>query len=385
MTKHFTVFIFFILFPVLLFSQKTMIRGIVTDANSGETLIGATILYSEGKGAVTDMDGKYYLKVESGTYHLKVSYVGYLPQEIDVVVGKGEVTQNFTLKTPTLTEVEVVGDVAKTRETPVAFSTVRPMQLQEELASRDIPMILNKTPGVYATQQGGGDGDARVNVRGFSQRNLAVMIDGIPVNDMENGWVYWSNWFGLDAVTRNIQVQRGLGASKLALPSVGGTMNIITKGIDANLGGTIKQEVGSDGYLRTSIGVTSGQLKHGWGVTIAGSYKRGNGWVDNTWTNGWFGYIRVDKKLGRHTLTFSAMGAPQKHAKRSYMKSIASFDKNYAAKLGVDTSKASPNYTNSYGIRYNSNWGFINRWKERDAEGNPIYLDKSEELSQSKN
>ena len=385
MTKHFTVFIFFILFPVLLFSQKTMIRGIVTDANSGETLIGATILYSEGKGAVTDMDGKYYLKVESGTYHLKVSYVGYLPQEIDVVVGKGEVTQNFTLKTPTLTEVEVVGDVAKTRETPVAFSTVRPMQLQEELASRDIPMILNKTPGVYATQQGGGDGDARVNVRGFSQRNLAVMIDGIPVNDMENGWVYWSNWFGLDAVTRNIQVQRGLGASKLALPSVGGTMNIITKGIDANLGGTIKQEVGSDGYLRTSIGVTSGQLKHGWGVTIAGSYKQGNGWVDNTWTKGWFGYIRVDKKLGRHTLTFSAMGAPQEHAQRSYMKSIASFDKNYAVKLGVDTSKASPNYTKSYGIRYNSNWGYINRWKERDVEGNPIYLDKSEELSQSKN
>ena len=41
------------------------------------------------------------------------------------------------------------------------------------------------------------------------------MIDGIPVNDMENGWVYWSNWSGLDAfVTSNIQVQRGLGASK---------------------------------------------------------------------------------------------------------------------------------------------------------------------------
>ena len=40
------------------------------------------------------------------------------------------------------------------------------------------------------------------------------MIDGIPVNDMENGWVYWSNWSGLDAVTSNIQVQRGLGAQK---------------------------------------------------------------------------------------------------------------------------------------------------------------------------
>ena len=58
---------------------------------------------------------------------------------------------------------------------------------------------------------------------------------------MENGWVYWSNWFGLDAVTSNIQVQRGLGASKIAIPSVGGTMNILTKGTGNKAGGTIKQ------------------------------------------------------------------------------------------------------------------------------------------------
>jgi outer membrane cobalamin receptor len=385
MTKYFTLLFLLFSLPFTLFAQKNMIRGVVTDANSGESLIGATILYSEGKGVVSDMDGRYYLKVEPGTYHLKVSYVGYLPQEIDVVVAKGEITQNFALKTPTLTEVEVVGDIAKARETPVAFSTVRPIQLQEELASRDIPMILNKTPGVYATRVGGGDGDARINVRGFSQRNLAVMIDGIPVNDMENGWVYWSNWFGLDAVTRNIQVQRGLGASKLALPSVGGTMNIVTKGIDANPGASLKQEVGSDGYLRTSLGLTTGQMKYGWGITIAGSYKQGNGWVDNTWTKGWFGYVRIDKKLGKHTLTFSAMGAPQQHAQRTYMKSIATFDRNYAGKLGVDTSKTSKSPTKTWGLRYNSNWGYLNRWTETDTEGNPVYTGSTEKLSQSKN
>jgi len=383
MSKRCTFLLITFLFPVFLFAQNFMIRGVITDANSNETLIGATIIYGEGKGVITDMDGRYYIKVEKGTYHLKVSYVGYIAKEVDIVVN-ADVTQNFSLNTLTLTEVEVVGDVAKTRETPVAFSNVRPIQIQEELANRDIPMILNKTPGVYATQYGGGDGDARINVRGFSQRNLAVMIDGIPVNDMENGWVYWSNWFGLDAVTRNIQVQRGLGASKLALPSVGGTMNIITKGIDANLGGMIKQDIGSDGYMRTSVGVTSGQLKHGWGVTFAGSYKQGNGWVDNTWTKGWFGYLRVDKKLGRHTLTLSGMGAPQEHAQRKYMKSIATFDKNYAAKLGVDTSKASPNYTNSWGIKYNSNWGYLNRWT-RGANGEQIPNENTEHLSQSLN
>ena len=137
------------------------------------------------------------------------------------------------------------------RKTPVAFSTIPLKKINEELASQDIPMVLNSTPGVYATQQGGGDGDARITIRGFNQRNVAVMIDGIPVNDMENGWVYWSNWFGLDAVTSNIQVQRGLGASKIAIPSVGGTMNLLTKGIDSRKGGSFKQEVDSYGKLRT--------------------------------------------------------------------------------------------------------------------------------------
>ena len=62
--------------------------------------------------------------------------------------------------------------------------------MEIRLGSQDIPMILNTTPSVYITQQGGGAG-ARINVRGFNQRNV-VMINGVPQNDMENGWVYWS-------------------------------------------------------------------------------------------------------------------------------------------------------------------------------------------------
>ena len=369
-----------LVFPGLLNAQLSTIKGTVTDAVSGETLIGASILYGEGQGVVTDMDGEYELQLPVGTYTVRVSYVGYIEQQQVVTTGSKPITLSFKLKTMTLTEVEVVADVALTRETPVAFSTIQPKEIREELASRDIPMILNKTPGVYATQQGGGDGDARINIRGFNQRNLAVMIDGIPVNDMENGWVYWSNWFGLDAVTRNIQVQRGLGASKLALPSVGGTMNIISSGIETKLGGVIKQELGSDGFMRTSVGVTSGQLKGGWGITFAGSYKQGAGWVDETWTKGWFYYLKIDKKWGRHITSLTAMGAPQQHAQRSYKQLIKTFDETYADQRGIDTNDGRP----SYGIKYNANWGYINRW-EYAENGERIYKAEPERLPQSLN
>lgn len=378
--KYFYGILLGLLLPCSLFAQTHTIKGTVRDAVTGETLIGASVVYAQGKGVTTDLDGQFSLQLPPGTYQLTVSYVGYKAQKATVKTADKPVEINFELKTTTLTEVEVVADVALTRETPIAFSTIRPKEIHEQLASQDLPMILNATPGVYATQQGGGDGDARINIRGFNQRNLAVMIDGIPVNDMENGWVYWSNWFGLDAVTRNIQVQRGMGASKLALPSVGGTMNILTSGIETNLGGSIKQELGSDGFMRTTLGVTTGMMKGGWGVTVSGSYKQGQGWVDNTWTKGWFFYLRVDKKLGKHLLTFSAMGAPQEHGQRAYKKSIATFDKDYAARLGVDTT----NLHYSYGIRYNANWGYVNRW-EWGAGGQKIYQDEPERLAQTKN
>jgi hypothetical protein len=354
----------FVVLSIHVFAQDRIVNGIVTD-EFGENLIGVNVVYGPGLGAVTDVNGEYILKLPPGEYDLSVSYVGFEPQSKHIVVSDKNLFVNFSLKTITLTEVEVVGDVAKTRETPIAFSNITPVQIQEQLAARDIPLILNATPGVYATAAGGGDGDARINIRGFNQRNVAVMLDGIPVNDMENGWVYWSNWFGLDAVMRYTQVQRGLGASKLAIPSVGGTINIATKGIENEKGISLKQEVGSDGFLRTSLGMTTGRLANGWGVTFAGSYKQGNGWVDQTWTKGWFYFLRVDKEIGKHMLSFTAMGAPQEHGQRSYKKFIATFDTAYALEAGMTKEFINTLQNNGLpvnrGLRYNPNWGYVSR------------------------
>ena len=349
---------------------QTKIIGTVTDANTGEALIGATVIFGKGQGTATDFDGNYSFKIHEGERSLKVSYVGYKEISKTITVDKTPQALNFKLKTVLLNEVQVVADIARDRETPVAFSTIPMKKISEELASQDIPMVLNSTPGVYATQSGGGDGDARITIRGFNQRNVAVMIDGIPVNDMENGWVYWSNWFGLDAVTSSIQVQRGLGSSKIAIPSVGGTMNILTKGTGNKAGGTLKQSVGSYGKLRTSLGYNSGRLESGWGYTLAGSYKRGNGFVDETWSEGYFYYAKIQKEIGNHILSLSAMGAPQKHGQRSYKSDIATYDTTIARSLG-DTSDFSGRVVNK-GIRFNKHWGQLDRWT-LDNNGDTIH------------
>ena len=352
---------FIIMLTINAFAQKQSVSGIVMDSVTGETIIGANVIIrGTVTGTVTDFNGAFKMELAKGKYTLQVSYVGYDINVKGILVSDSPIKLNFKLKPDImLDEIEVFGDVAKVRETPVAFSTILPAKIEERLAGQDIPMLLNKTPGVYATQQGGGDGDARITIRGFSQRNVAVMLDGVPVNDMENGWVYWSNWFGLDAVTRSIQVQRGLGASKLALPSVGGTMNIVTKGIENKREISIQQAVDLDGKLTTNFGLTTGKLKNGWGATFAGAYKTGNGWVDQTNVDAFFFYGKVDKVWGDHITSLTAFGAPQTHKQRSYKKSIADYDTAYAIEHGV-SSEDLPTINNQ-GIGYNAHWGYIKR------------------------
>ena len=370
----------YFLFVLCFFLPKTnaqnIIQGVVLDKKTNETLIGANVILtnliteSENTGTATDLNGEFiFTDLKANKYEITISYIGYESKSIPVSLEKkSNINISITLNPDIiLNVVNLIGDQAEFRKTPVSLSNVKLEKIEKELAGQEIPMLLNSTPGVYATQQGGGDGDVRINIRGFNQRNVAVMIDGVPMNDMENGWVYWSNWFGLDALTRTIQVQRGLGASKLALPSVGGTINIITKGVNSKEGGQIKQEIGSGGALRTTFAYTTKNYKIG-KFNFAGSFKRSNGLIDQTSSQGFFYYLKWQKQLNNHVFSFSTFGAPQEHDQRKYQTGIAVYDKYFANELGVDTASLEGNY----GLIYNPNWGEYNNYEVIYENGNPV-------------
>ena len=347
--------------------QQVRVYGTVSDAITGETLLQAAVVVN-GKGTMTDFDGNYSLSLPSGKHTLKVSYVGYTPMEKVVEVSTGDRRVDFKLETLVLQEAQVVADVAIERSTPVAFSNIKPIAIQEQLGSQPIPMILNTTPGVFATATGSENDGPSVTIRGFKQRNVSVMLDGIPVNDMENGGVFWNNWFGLDLVTSTMQVQRGLGASKLALPAIGGTVNIVTQGIESARRTNVKQEVGSFGFTRTSLSHTTGRLPGGWGLTFSGSYQDRGGYFEQDYNRSWFYYGKVQKELGNHSLSLSAMGAPTRNASRSYRQRIVTHDRDYARGLfnGSDEEYATMSaYSQAHSDIFNN--GSLTAAQEADA------------------
>ena len=336
------VALFFVTATVL---GQTKITGKVLD-QSNQPLPGASVLVKgTTNGTSTDFDGKFTLNSKTSSGTIVVSFIGYQAKEVAFSSAKNNFNIQLLEDTGALDEIVITAtSFAIGRKTPVAVSTVKAVQIEAKLGNQEFPEILKSTPGVYATKQGGGYGDGRINLRGFRSQNVAVMINGIPVNDMENGAVYWSNWAGLSDVTSAMQVQRGLGASKVAVPSIGGTINIISKSTDAEKGGLIRMHTGNDGYQKYGMTLSTGLMDNGLAVTASVATISGEGYVDGLQFDGVNYFLNISNQLNdNHKLSFNAIGTIQEHGQRFNRRTIA----QYRA-------------TEQGGKRFNPDWGYRN-------------------------
>ena len=340
----------FFLSSSFVFSQST-ITGTVTDGELNAPLSGANIIeVGTSNGTMTDFNGTFSINTTSSSGELLISFVGYksLTLSFDGSTDLGSIS---LLSDNSLDEVIVLSsgviDLAVKRKTPVAVSTISSSEISLRVGNQEFPEIMNRTPGVYATKQEGGYGDSRISLRGFDQTNTSFLINGQPVNDMENGRVFWSNWQGLTDIASGIQIQRGLGATRLAIPSVGGTVSIFTKATEAMQSSSISQMVGNDGYYKTTASYSSGKNESGWASSFLLSKWAGDGYIYNTSGEGttYFMAVGYNPEGSKHSMNFSLLGAGQWHHQRDVWVSIRDYQ-NFGDS-GIDQ-------------RWNSNGGTLN-------------------------
>ena len=327
----------------IIFGQTKLTGKIVDETN--QPLPSATVvLKGTQTGASSDFDGNFTFETTISNGTLLVSFVGYETKSLTFNGSKNFGSIALQPSAESLDEIVITAvSFAIDRKTPVAVSTIKADVIEHKLGSQEFPEILKSTPGVYATKQGGGFGDGELLLRGFNSENVAVMINGVPVNDMENGRVYWSNWAGLSDVTSAMQVQRGLGASKVAVPSIGGTVNILSKTTDIEKGGSIMTAVGNDGYQKYGVMVSTGLLDNGFAVTVSAAKTKGDGYVDGTQFEGYSYFANISKQIGdNHKISLTTFGAPQRHGQRQNKQLISTY-RNAES-----------------GIKYNSDWGIKN-------------------------
>ena len=241
-----------------------------------------------------------------------------------------------------LEEIVLIGagviDLAEDRKTPVAVSTIKGEEIQKKIGTQDITMTLANTPSIYVAGQSGGFGDSRIAVRGFDQTNTAYMLNGQPINGMEDGKMYWSNWSGMNDIANVVQIQRGLGSSKLAISSVGGTVNFVMRSAEKSQGGFAYTGFANDNYLKTTFSYDTGENDKGWATSMLLTHWQGDGYNDGTFGQGQTYFLSIGYKMNdKHSFNFLMTGAPQWH------------DQNYAKPIAKYL---------EYGKKHNDNWGY---------------------------
>ncbi len=355
-------FAIMLMFSASLFAQ-TKVTGIIMDGEYNQPLPGASVFVKGTKiGSTTDFDGKFEFTTTEKSGILLISFLGFETKSVPFTATSKSVNLGNIVLNPDanqLTEIVLVGkgvvDLATGRKTPIAVSTIKAEEIQAKVGTADVTQALVNTPSVYVAGQAGGYGDSRITVRGFQQDNTAFLLNGQPINGMEDGKMYWSNWSGMSDIANVIQIQRGLGASKLAISSVGGTVNFVTKATEKKEGGFSSFGVANNDYFKTTAGYNTGVMKNGFGASVMLSHWQGDGYNDGTKGEGQNYFISFGYKANeKHSFNFLLTGAPQYH------------DQNF--------SKAISTYL-QYGRTYNNNWGTLNgeyRTERRNFYHKPV-------------
>ncbi|MBT8300144.1 MAG: TonB-dependent receptor, partial [Maribacter sp.] len=337
------------LVTAIAFSQGT-ITGTIVDGDLAGPLPGASIIVQgTTNGTSSDFDGNFTLEVSENSGTLVVSYLGYVSTDVKFTSAAGNITRSVgTISllpdAEQLGEVVVTGtgiiDLAEDRQTPIAVSSIPVKIIQEKIGTQDITMTMVNTPSVYVSGQSSGFGDTNMRVRGFDQDNTAFLLNGQPINGMEDGLMYWSNWSGLNDIASAVQIQRGLGSSKMPISSVGGTVNFVTKSTEMRQGGFAYSTIANNNFIKTSAGYNTGISEKGWGLSVMLSHWQGDGYNEGNFGEGQTYFISAGYRPNdSHNINFLITGAPQIHD-QNFTKSISSYLQ--------------------YGLRYNNNWGTYN-------------------------
>lgn len=174
-------------------------------------------------------------------------------------------------------------------DTQLNVTNITHEELQLREPDLELPMLLQNIPGVFAySDAGNGLGYTYVKIRGFDQRRVGVLFNGIPYNDPEDHQIWWVDMPDLASSVQDIQVQRGVSNSVGGMTAIGGTINIISRDLTAQPQGKVSLNVGSYGTQRQMIEYQTGNLNNtGFRSMIRLSRQETDGYRDRSGHDGW--------------------------------------------------------------------------------------------------
>ncbi|MBD3224993.1 MAG: TonB-dependent receptor [Caldithrix sp.] len=292
------------------------IQGVIVNADQGQPLQGVNV-YVQGThiGTTSDRQGFYKLpELPAGHYTIYFSYVGFSINQKEVALNQDrriDVRLSQDVLTGPLVTVEATQ--ARERISPVTFDAIDRRAIEKRYPVQDIPEIISELPSTtFYSESGNGLGYNYLSIRGFDQRRISVMVNGIPQNDPEDHNVYWVDFPDFASNVQSIQVQRGAGSSFYGPAAIGGSINIKTNYFSPKR--EIKMFYGQGSYNTQKLAASynSGLLNDHFVLYTRVSKLQSDGYRDRAWVDFWSYFLGAALYTENHNVRFHFYGGPIK-------------------------------------------------------------------------
>jgi len=297
--------------------ERCVIEGTVRDAVTSRPIAGCNI-FIEGAtlGTASDSLGFFHLEeIPFGEVRLVISHVGYVSVKQKVQLNTARLKMDFSLRPALITAppTTITATRARDRETPVVFAELQREEIEQRYTTQDLPVLLSELPSsTYYSENGNGLGYNYLTIRGFDQRRISVLINGIPQNDPEDHNVYWLDFPDFASNIEDVQVQRGAGSAFYGPPAIGGSVNIITRSLSPErlVSATIGR--GSFDTRRYSASFNSGLIGGRYIFYGRGSRLQSDGYRDRSWVDFWSYFLSAARQGQRSVTRLNFYGGPIK-------------------------------------------------------------------------
>jgi iron complex outermembrane receptor protein len=263
------------------------LSGKITDSQTGVLLAGANILIRNTfLGTTSGVDGIFHFKnLEPGTYHLIVSFMGYIPWSKELELSSDTVTDIPMARQSLMQEEVQIVSTRIVQGMPGTYQNVTRETISRMNLGKDIPFLLSSTPSLTTSSDAGNDiGYSGLRIRGTDITRINVTINGIPYNDPESHNVYWVDVPDLASSLDDVQIQRGVGTSANGAATFGGSINFKTQMVDPEPYARIESSFGSFNSMKNKIALGSGLVKDHWTFDARLSSIRSDGYIDRAYS-----------------------------------------------------------------------------------------------------
>jgi iron complex outermembrane recepter protein len=258
------------------------------------------------------------IKNLSDILHLKIRHLQFtvyvLLLSFSLFTGqtRSQETDTTVYKTPTI-EVDAIRGIIKV--VPITLETIKRETIEKGFLMQNLPMFLNGSTNINAYSESGSSiGNSFFTIRGFDQRRISVMINGVPQNDAEEHQVYWNELSDITSSLENIQIQRGMSTALFGASEIGGVINLQTVDYFKNKFISLNAGYGAYNSKRFSFEYSSGLSKGGFGYYGKLSKTNSDGYRNLSWADQWSYFFSAGKLIGQNSvIKLNVYGSPVKN------------------------------------------------------------------------